>query len=131
MRTFIVSYDLASPANKGPIADAIMSIGDAWARPLDSLWYVRAEATRAEIEARIARHLEADDGLLIQEARGSAVMLNTTLRWFRQRRHEESEAAARANVVPFPAAPAASVAEADVAELDDDSNELPLLKAAS
>lgn len=127
MRTFLVSYDLASPAdNKPQIVDEIMQLGRAWARPLDNVWYLRAEETQAEIEARISRHLGCDDGLLIQEARGEAAFLNTGLRWFRQRLREAEHVAAMSNVVPFPL-PVATTEEVE-AFADD---ELPLLKAAS
>lgn len=105
MRTFLVSYDLAKPELNQPyLADAIMSLGQSWARPLANVWYLRAEETQTEIEARLSRLLDENDGLLIQETRGDAAMLNTGLRWFRQRRSREGAAA---NVVAFPAAAAA------------------------
>jgi hypothetical protein len=128
MRTFLVSYDLATPAaNKPQIVEAIMQVGQAWARPLDNVWYLRADATQAEIEARISRHLGCDDGLLIQEARGEAAFLNTGLRWFRQRR-TDANAPAVSNVVQFPA-PATVGHEADMlVEVED---EFPQLKVAS
>lgn len=106
MRTFLVSYDLAKPdLNQPYLADAIMSLGQSWARPLANVWYLRAEETQTEIEARLSRLLDENDGLLIQETRGDAAMLNTGLRWFRQRRGREAGAV---NVVAFPA-PAAAV----------------------
>ena len=102
MRTYLVSYDLAKPALNQPyLADAIMSLGTAWARPLANVWYLRAEQTPAEIEARLSRLLDEDDGLLVQETRGDALMLNTGLRWFRQRR---GAGVATGNIVSFPAA---------------------------
>ena len=105
MRTFLVSYDLAKPAMNQPyLAEAIMSLGTAWARPLANVWYLRAEQTPSEIEARLSRLLDEDDGLLVQETRGDALMLNTGLRWFRQRRRPEIEESI-GNVVAFPAAP--------------------------
>ena len=87
MRTYLVSYDLAKPSLNQPyLAEAIMGLGTAWARPLANVWYVKAEETPAEIEARLSRLLDDEDGLLVQETRGDALMLNTGLRWFRQRR---------------------------------------------
>ncbi len=118
MRTFLVSYDLAKPDLNHPyIADAIMSLGTAWARPLANVWYLRADATDsdktgAEIEARLSRLLDEDDGLIVQETRGDALMLNTGLRWFRQRRPALTSTAE--NVVAFPMTPAAAN-DADVA----------------
>jgi hypothetical protein len=133
MRTFLVSYDLAQPdANKPQIVEEIMSMGQAWARPLDNMWYVRADETRSEIEARISRYLGCDDGLVIQEARGEAAFLNTGLRWFRQRRRDvavaDAEAVGPSNVIAFPAP-----VQADVIAIDDAEPELELfpLRAAS
>jgi len=121
MRTFLVSYDLAQPAaNKSQIVEAIMNLGHAWARPLDNVWYLRAEETHAEIEAQIARLLGMDDGLLIQEARGNAAFLNTGLRWFRQRKRDQAAsgdaeiacAEVASNVIAFPApSPAEAIDE--------------------
>ena len=108
MRTFLVSYDLAKPnLNQPYIADAIMSLGAAWARPLANVWYLRADNSGAEIEARLSRLLDEEDGLLVQETRGDALMLNTGLRWFRQRRPALGAAGAE-NVVAFPMTPAAA-----------------------
>ena len=108
MRTYLVSYDLAKPALNQPyLAEAIMSLGASWARPLANVWYLRAEQTPSEIEARLSRLLDEDDGLLVQETRGDALMLNTGLRWFRQRRRAV-EIDAIGNVVAFPSATAAA-----------------------
>ena len=121
MRTFLVAYDLAKPTlNQAYIANAIMNLGCAWARPLQNVWYLRTEAgSGAEIEARLACLLGDDDGLLVQEARGEAVLANTGVRWFRQRRPVILDAGeapgtpatfAQDNVVPF--VPAAAPAPA-------------------
>ena len=108
MRTYLVSYDLAKPTLNQPyLAEAIMSLGTAWARPLANVWYLRAEQTSSEIEARLSRLLDEDDGLLVQETRGEALMLNTGLRWFRQRRRAAVDVEI-GNVVAFPAPPAAA-----------------------
>ncbi len=102
MRTFLVSYDLAHPSlNRTYIADAIMSLGEAWARPLDNVWYVRSDATQREIEVRLSQLLDMDDGLLIQETRGDGAMVNTGLRWFRPRRGAQPYESVETNVVAF------------------------------
>ena len=120
MRTFLVSYDLAKPQLNQPyVAEAIMSLGAAWARPLENVWYLRAEETQGEIEARLARLLDEHDGLLIQETRGEARMLNTGLRWFRRRRGTVGLApdATPSNVVSFPARALPTVIDAEAIEL--------------
>ena len=87
MRTYLVAYDLARPQlNQAYLTEAIMSLGAAWARPLENVWYLRAGNSEKEIEARLERLLDQHDGLLVQEARGEAAMANTGLRWFRPRR---------------------------------------------
>ncbi len=109
MRTFLVSYDLSKPSLNQPyLADAIMSLGAAWARPLDNVWYLRAEENPDEIEVRLTRLLDENDGLLIQETRGEAAMVNTELRWFRQRRKTAEPIENSDNVVVFPSMPHAT-----------------------
>lgn len=104
MRTFLVSYDLAHPnRNKHVLATAIMSLGTAWARPLDHTWYIRADVKESEIEIRLAGLLDTDDGLIIQEIEEEGRLTNTSLRWFRQRR-TPYDIDAGSNVLAFPAA---------------------------
>ena len=108
MRLFLISYDLArSSRNKHAMATAIMNLGQAWARPLETTWYVRADASEQEIRSGLADILDVDDGLIVQAVSDDAVLVNTSLRWFRQRR---LDAETRSNVIAFPAnfpAPAA------------------------
>jgi hypothetical protein len=99
MRTYLITYDITAPT-RHQIAGAIMQLGDAWARPLDNTWYVQSSERAAALEGKLKTHLDGEDGLLIQPVEGSAVMLNTALRWFRKRRQD---APAASNVVAFPA----------------------------
>jgi hypothetical protein len=102
MRTYLISYDLAQPHfKKHVVAQAIMALGDSWARPLENTWYVRSEEAPETLEARLARHLDDEDGLLIQGVRGDAFLANTSLRWFRQRQ-AGIDVAEHANVIAFP-----------------------------
>ena len=50
---------------------------------------------------RLGDLLDSDDGLLVQSVDDQAVLTNTTLRWFRQRRADEALAKPN-NVVAFP-----------------------------
>ena len=101
MRTYLVSYDLANPAMNQPyIADAIMALGDAWARPLANVWYLRTDTEQTHIENRLGRLLDEHDGLLVQSVREEAAFRNTGLRWFRRRRREDEVDAT--NVLAFP-----------------------------
>lgn len=110
MTTFMISYDLATPAeNKSAVTARIMAAGDAWARPLDQTWYVRAETDAAALEAMIADELGDDDGLLVQEVGADAVFANTGLRWFRRRPLPAEAAPATAEILSFPT-PAPSAA---------------------
>jgi hypothetical protein len=98
MRTYLITYDLANPARHS-LASAIMQMGEAWARPLESTWYVQTTERPGGLEMRLKDHLEGDDGLLIQQVEANALLLNTALRWFKKRRPD----ATPANVVAFPA----------------------------
>lgn len=114
MRTFMISYDLAQPARtKHAMATAIMSLGTAWARPLEHTWYMRGETTEAEIETRLAQLLDDEDGLIVQAVSETGVLTNTQLRWFRQRR-PAFELDAASNVVAFPSVPAVPAAQSEL-----------------
>jgi hypothetical protein len=93
MRTYLICYDIAAPERQA-LAGAIMELGEAWARPLDSTWYVQSSERADAIEQRLHPFAHAADGLLIQEVGARALLLNTALRWFRRRRPAGGEAAA-------------------------------------
>lgn len=119
MRTYLVSYDLANPAlNQCYLTDAIMALGEAWARPLDNVWYLRTSDEQSLIERRLGRLLDEHDGLIIQPVREEAALRNARLRWFRRRQRED----AADNVIAFPAGSSPELA-ADAA--------MPPLKVAS
>lgn len=102
MTTFLISYDLANPsATKHELASAIMAVGDAWARPLDQTWYVRADATADSIEGYLKTAIGDDDGLIVHQVGDDTAMTNTALRWFR-RRENDTAPAPSADVLPFP-----------------------------
>jgi hypothetical protein len=88
MRTFSISYDLANPLrNKHALAAAIMNLGHAWARPLETTWYLRANITESDICDALAPCLDAEDSLVVQPIGEKVTLLNTSVRWFRQREH--------------------------------------------
>jgi hypothetical protein len=97
-----------------------MSLGQSWARPLEHTWFVRAEAqSEQEIEERLAVHLDMDDGLIVQPIQEDAILTNTALRWFRQRR-AGIDVVPGSNVLAFPAAPSPAALQ----------QELPLKQAS-
>jgi hypothetical protein len=91
MRTFLISFDAAS-AERHALSGAIMELGQAWARPLDTTWYVQSAERADAIEERLRPYTGAAEGLLIQEVEARALLLNTALRWFRRRRPAPAEA---------------------------------------
>ena len=98
MRTYLITYDLASPARHS-LSGAIMQLGDAWARPLDTTWYVQS-CERAEALERRPADPDGEDGLLIQQVEANAFLLNTALRWPASGAREIGAGAG--NVVAFP-----------------------------
>ncbi|MBA2126205.1 hypothetical protein DLM45_08215 [Hyphomicrobium methylovorum] len=105
MRTYLISYDLAKPnRNQHVLAQVIMGLGDKWARPLVNTWYVASDRDETDLEAELRELLSEDDGLLIQATKRDAVLTNTSLRWFRQRR-AAFDLAPDGNVIAFPAPP--------------------------
>lgn len=124
MRTYLIAYDLANPTiNKHAVAQSIMAVGERWARPLESTWYVTSDTTEEAIAERLSALLDNDDGLLIQSVDDQAVLTNTSLRWFRQRAAAVTEAPS--NVVAFPA-PKPAEQPADLG----DEPELPFARAS-
>ena len=104
MQTYLISYDLAAPqTNKHALASAIMMLGQSWARPLDQTWYMRADLDETDIDSVLRQLLGEDDGLLVQAVEQDAILANTQLRWFRQRRQPMAEI--ETNVVAFPVVP--------------------------
>lgn len=101
MRTYLISYDLANPAARHSLSAEIMQLGDSWARPLETTWYVRTKERQGAVEARVRGLIAAEDGVLIQEVASDAILVNTALRWFKKRRPEVHGAT---NVVAFPGA---------------------------
>lgn len=91
MRTYLISFDAAAP-ERHALADLIMQLGDAWARPLDATWYVQSTERADAIERRLRPITDSVEGLLIQEVEARALLLNTALRWFRRRRPALAEA---------------------------------------
>jgi hypothetical protein len=84
MRTYLISYDIPSH-QRHALASALMQLGEAWARPLESTWYVQSTERADAIERRLRPLADAAEGLLIQEVDARALLLNTALRWFRRR----------------------------------------------
>ena len=95
MRTYLISYDI-SGHQRHALASAVMQLGEAWARPLASTWYVRSGERADAIERCLRPFADTAEGLLIQEVDARALLLNTALRWFRRRRPTGDEAAAPA-----------------------------------
>lgn len=100
MRTYLITHDSTAPA-RHQIAGTIMQLGEAWARPLDATWYVQSTERPGAVRRQLEEQLSPDAELLIQEVEASAVLLNTTLTWFR-RRKTPAHAAEICNVVAFP-----------------------------
>lgn len=118
MRTFLIAYDLAEPAqNRHAITTAIMMLGKSWARPLAQTWYIKADLDEADIESVLYGLIGDDDGLIVQCVRDDALLAGTQLRWFRQRTpagmHEHQ------NVVTFPliSEPPAYMSDAPLAKV--------------
>lgn len=87
MRTFLIAYDLAHPTlNKHALATQIMGLAASWARPLECTWFVRGDIGEQEIESALAPYLDSEDGLVVQQVEQEGAMVNTRIRWFRQRR---------------------------------------------
>ena len=110
MRTYLITYDLAAGPVRHSLSSAIMQLGDAWARPLDTTWYVQSRERADALEHRLKPHLEGEDGLLIQHVDSDALLINTSLRWFRRRRQDGAADAGNVVALPVRALPEAKAA---------------------
>jgi hypothetical protein len=114
MRTYLISYDLAKPnRNQHVLAQVIMGLGDKWARPLSNTWYVASPRDEGDLEADLRDLLSDEDGLLIQAVKREAVLTNTSLRWFKQRR-PDLDIAPDSNIIAFPTPPQPEPAEPEL-----------------
>ena len=94
MQMLLIAYDLAErELNETAMTTVIRRIGERWARPLASVWYVETNVAAADIEAELAELLGTGDGLVVQATAGEAVVANTMLRWTPSRRSVEEHAA--------------------------------------
>jgi len=86
MTELLIAFDLASPhSHKSALVDCLMRLGEAWARPLETVWVLRTDRSAAEIESALSQCLGPDDGLLVQPISEQAALVNASLRWFRRR----------------------------------------------
>ena len=100
MRTYLITYDLATPARHS-LVRRHHAAGRRLGPPArNHLVRAKSASARARWSSGSKDHLDSEDGLLIQQVEATAVLLNTALRWFRKRR--PTTAAAPANVVAFP-----------------------------
>lgn len=101
-RTLLIAYDLASSSpSRAQIAETLMSIGESWARPLETVWMLKTRLAPEAVEARLAPLLGPDEGLMVQEARGEAALVNTAFRWFRPRRQAAAAVLENAAILAF------------------------------
>ncbi|MEZ5853629.1 MAG: hypothetical protein R3D67_02380 [Hyphomicrobiaceae bacterium] len=85
-RTLLIAYDIAPDQQARPaLIEAIMTLGEAWARPLGTVWLLRTNRSADEIEGCLAPLVGDHDGLVVQETRGEAFLVNAGVRWFRPR----------------------------------------------
>jgi hypothetical protein len=83
MRTLLIAYDIEieGGTDTRALSATVRALGQRWARPLASLWYVETLATVADVEAVLSPLIGDENALLIQEVKGEAALANTMLRW--------------------------------------------------
>ena len=91
MRTYLITYDIATPARHSSPAPSCSSARPGPARSTTPGTCNRTERADA-LEGRLKAHLDGEDGLLIQQVEANAVLLNTALRWFKKRRQDAADA---------------------------------------
>ena len=100
MRTYLITYDLATPARHTPVQRHHAARRRLGPPARDHLVRAIAPSARARSSERLKPHLDGEDGLLIQQVETDALLLNTALRWFRKRRLEEAGRDRKCRCVP-------------------------------
>ncbi|MFM7084728.1 MAG: hypothetical protein ACKOW3_06975 [Hyphomicrobium sp.] len=86
MMTYLISYELSNPnQQKQLLSEAIMSLGESWARPLDNTWYIRTKEREERLKEKLGRIIKGDDAFLIQTVDEEVTLVNTSMRWFKQK----------------------------------------------
>lgn len=89
MMTYLISYELSkSYQRKLILSQAIMSLGESWARPLENTWYIRSKDREHIIKEKLGKYIDSDDAFLIQNVDDEVTMVNTSLRWFKAKKSD-------------------------------------------
>jgi hypothetical protein len=71
MRSYILSYDLRKPGRNYENLIAAIQKYAQWAKPLESVWIIKANQTASEVRDNLSQHLDPNDGLIVVEFGGS------------------------------------------------------------
>jgi hypothetical protein len=62
---YLISYDLINPGQRyKEVHEEIKSLG-AWAKPLESTWFVDTTLSANQISEKVWKHMDANDFLLV------------------------------------------------------------------
>ena len=89
MTVLLIAYDLVDAEAGAEINALIRTVGQSWARPLATVWYVQTNLTPEVVKAQIAECLGMDDGLVVQRVDSEAVGHNLSMRWTRSLASDE------------------------------------------
>lgn len=91
MTTYLISYELSKPYHRNHLlSQALMCLGDSWARPLQNTWYIRSKETEGKLKQKLGPFIDGEDAFLIQIVDEEVTLVNTSLRWFKQKSSNSS-----------------------------------------
>jgi len=65
MNTYLISYDLIRPGKDYPNLISHLKSYGKWARPLESVWFVKSALTAEQIRNAARAHMDANDKMLV------------------------------------------------------------------
>lgn len=72
MNTYLISYDLIAPSKDYSLLYEAIKSYSRWARPLESLWLIKADETVAEVRDKLLRYVDANDKIFVVNVTGEA-----------------------------------------------------------
>jgi hypothetical protein len=76
MGTLLISYDLSKPNRNYEELHKFFRSHANWAKPLESVWFVKTNLSAFEFAEQALKHMDTDDHLLVTPVSGSAAWYN-------------------------------------------------------
>lgn len=72
MSVYLISYDLIAPGQKYDNVHKAIKLYGTWAKPLESVWFVKTDQTPLQVRDYVLKSMDANDKLLVVEVQRNA-----------------------------------------------------------